>query len=242
MLAVPTIHEYVGLPINELFACGLLCEFRPGLVAKTYPVKEPITAKRQSSRHTFLIRYPDKIVRMDAEVHVVGHPLEDQPGRTARDRLGGLPRARAAVRRRTDEGTPEFYDILCNVERGLASATAKAARPSSTTTEGRRPGPPPPQGVINVTRVVNAHREPYDVLIARPSKWGNPFQIGRDGNRDQVIKMYEVHVRRRPDLIAALPELAGKRLGCYCKPLSCHGDVLVKLLRETNGGELDSTG
>ena len=93
-----------------------------------------------------------------------------------------------------------------------------------------------------MTRVVNAHRKPYDVLIARPSKRGNPFRIGRDGNRDQVIKMYEVHVRRRPDLIAALPELAGKRLGCYCKPLSCHGDVLVKLLRETNGGELDSTG
>ena len=68
MVAVPTIHEYVGLPINDLFACGLLCEFRPGLVAKTYPVKEPITARRQSSRHTFLIRYPDKIVRMDAEV------------------------------------------------------------------------------------------------------------------------------------------------------------------------------
>ena len=81
-------------------------------------------------------------------------------------------------------------------------------------------------------RVVNAHREPYDVLIARPSKWGNPFQIGRDGNRDQVIKMYEVHVRRRPDLLAALSELAGKRLGCYCKPEACHGDVLVKLLRE----------
>ena len=52
-----------------------------------------------------------------------------------------------------------------------------------------------------MTRVVNAHREPYDVLIARPSKWGNPFQIGWDGNRDQVIKMYEVHVRRRPDLL-----------------------------------------
>ena len=81
-------------------------------------------------------------------------------------------------------------------------------------------------------RVVNAHREPYDVLIARPSKWGNPFQVGRDGSRDQVIKMYEVHVRRRPDLLAALPELAGKRLGCYCKPEACHGDVLAKLLRE----------
>ena len=53
-------------------------------------------------------------------------------------------------------------------------------------------------------RVVNAHREPYDVLIARPSKWGNPFRIGRDGNRDQVIKMYEVHVRRRLRVVALL--------------------------------------
>ena len=58
------------------------------------------------------------------------------------------------------------------------------------------------------------------------------FVIGRDGTRDQVIRMYEVHVRRSPDLIAALPELPGKRLGCYCKPLPCHGDVLVKLLAE----------
>ena len=84
----------------------------------------------------------------------------------------------------------------------------------------------------NMTEVVNARNESYDVLIARPSKWGNPFQIGRDGDRERVICMYEVHFRRRPDLLAALPELAGKRLGCYCKPEACHGDVLVKLLRE----------
>ena len=84
----------------------------------------------------------------------------------------------------------------------------------------------------NMTCVVNARYEDYDVLIARPSKSGNPFQIGRDGDRERVIRMYEVHIRRRPDLLAALPELAGKRLGCYCKPEACHGDVLVKLLRE----------
>ena len=86
----------------------------------------------------------------------------------------------------------------------------------------------------NVTRVVNLRHEEYDVLIARPSKWGNPFQIGRDGNREQIITMYEIHLRRRPDLLAALPELAGKRLGCHCKPEACHGDVLVKPLRELN--------
>ena len=83
-----------------------------------------------------------------------------------------------------------------------------------------------------MVEVVNIRHAAYDILIARPSKWGNPFQIGRDGNREQVIRMYEIHVRRRPDLIAALPELVGKRLGCYCKPLPCHGDVLVKLLQE----------
>jgi len=85
-----------------------------------------------------------------------------------------------------------------------------------------------------MTRVVNLRHEEYDLLIARPAKWGNPFQIGRDGSREQVIKMYEIHLRHRPDLLAALPELAGKRLGCHCKPEACHGDVLVKLLRELN--------
>ena len=83
-----------------------------------------------------------------------------------------------------------------------------------------------------MAEVVNIRKSAYDVLIARPSKWGNPFIVGRDGNREQVIRMYEVHVRRRPDLIAALPELFGKRLGCYCKPGACHGDVLIRLLKE----------
>jgi hypothetical protein len=87
-------------------------------------------------------------------------------------------------------------------------------------------------GSERVAEVVNIRKSAYDVLIARPSKWGNPFQIGRDGNREQVIRMYEIHVRRRPGLIAALPELVGKRLGCYCKPEACHGDVLIRLLKE----------
>ena len=82
--------------------------------------------------------------------------------------------------------------------------------------------------------VVNLRHEEYDVLIARPSKWGNPYQIGRDGDREQVIQNYEICLRRRPDLLAALPELANKRLGCHCKPEACHGDVLVKLLRDLN--------
>ncbi len=71
-----------------------------------------------------------------------------------------------------------------------------------------------------MARVVNLRHEEYDVLIARPSKWGNPFQIGRDGDREQVIEKYEIHLRRRPDLLAALPELAGEAAGL---PLQARG-------------------
>jgi hypothetical protein len=82
-----------------------------------------------------------------------------------------------------------------------------------------------------MTSVVNL-KDGYDVRVCRPSKWGNPFQIGLDGTREKVIQKYEIWIRHRPDLLAALPELVGKRLGCHCKPLPCHGDVLVKLIQE----------
>jgi len=83
-----------------------------------------------------------------------------------------------------------------------------------------------------MTTVVNIRTDNYDVLICRPSKWGNPFPIDDKTPRAKAIAMYEVHVRRSPKLIAALPELAGKRLGCVCAPLPCHGDVLIRLLHE----------
>ena len=121
-VAVPTIHEYVGLPINELFACGLLCEFRPGLVAETYPVKEPITAKRQSSTHTFLVRYPDKIVRMDAEVHVSIIPWKVSREQLREIALEVCREHEPLCEDAHDEGTPEFYDILCSVERRPSEA------------------------------------------------------------------------------------------------------------------------
>ena len=83
------------------------------------------------------------------------------------------------------------------------------------------------------TTVVNIRDgQPYDVFIGRPSKWGNPFKINRDGTREEVIEKYRRYILRQPALLHDLPELRGKRLGCYCKPLPCHGDVLVGLVRE----------
>jgi len=80
------------------------------------------------------------------------------------------------------------------------------------------------------TRVVNKLKKPFDIYIGRPSKWGNPFRIGRNGTREQVIDKYRHWITTQPKLLAALPELKGKRLGCWCHPLPCHGDVLVDLI------------
>ena len=78
-------------------------------------------------------------------------------------------------------------------------------------------------------RVVHCKREQYDVYIGRPSVWGNPFRVGRDGTRDDVVTKYEAWLRTQPELMAQLPELRGKTLGCWCKPLPCHGDVLARV-------------
>ncbi len=81
-------------------------------------------------------------------------------------------------------------------------------------------------------RLVKIGEAAYDTRIDRKSKWGNPYHIGIHGDRGEVIAMYESHVRGRADLMAALPELAGKVLGCHCTPKRCHGEILLKLLKE----------
>jgi len=80
------------------------------------------------------------------------------------------------------------------------------------------------------TTVVHCKQEEFDVYIGRPSKWGNPFSIGRDGSRSQVIQKYRDWIVHQDELLDSLHELRGKRLGCWCKPKDCHGDVLVKLI------------
>jgi len=81
-------------------------------------------------------------------------------------------------------------------------------------------------------RVVHFKKSKYDIYIGRPSKWGNPFTIGEDGTREEVIKKYRDWITTQPDLLLALPELKDKILGCWCAPKSCHGDVLVELIKD----------
>jgi Domain of unknown function (DUF4326) len=70
------------------------------------------------------------------------------------------------------------------------------------------------------------------VYIGRGSKWGNPFELGKDGPRHYVIESYCFHyLPRKQSLIDALPELEGKVLECYCVPERCHGEVLIETLK-----------
>lgn len=79
--------------------------------------------------------------------------------------------------------------------------------------------------------VVNIRFDKYDVYIGRPSKWGNPFVIGKDGTRKEVLEKYRQYILSKPELLKDLHELKGKTLGCYCKPLPCHGDILEELYK-----------
>lgn len=72
------------------------------------------------------------------------------------------------------------------------------------------------------------------VYIGRPSIWGNPFVIGKDGDRDEVIAKYKQWISNQPQLInRAKQELRGKSLICYCSPKPCHGDILLDIANQS---------
>jgi hypothetical protein len=78
--------------------------------------------------------------------------------------------------------------------------------------------------------VVNIRHQPCDLYIGRPSKLGNPFRVG-DHGRAAAVEKYREYLLGRPDLLEIVKTLGGKRLGCYCAPLPCHGDVIVQVWR-----------
>ncbi len=63
--------------------------------------------------------------------------------------------------------------------------------------------------------------------IDRKTKWGNPFEVPRDGNRREVCALYEDYYWEQPHLQQAIGELRGHVLGCWCYPERCHGDFLA---------------
>jgi hypothetical protein len=90
-------------------------------------------------------------------------------------------------------------------------------------------------------KAVNLRKEKYTHYIGRGSILGNPFKIGKDGSREEVIKKYEEHIYDiMYDLDGELTVIgraiyrlpSNAILGCYCKPKACHGDIIVKIWKE----------
>ena len=86
---------------------------------------------------------------------------------------------------------------------------------------------------MDMPKVLNKYKDGVPtgaIYIGRPSKWGNPFVIGKDGDRDEVIAKYRAWLLTQPATVeAAKRELVGKDLVCFCSPKSCHGDVLLEV-------------
>jgi hypothetical protein len=88
-----------------------------------------------------------------------------------------------------------------------------------------------------MTRVVNIHKEKYDVLIDRTTVFGNPFPEWKWG-REECIRRFETYfylrLERDPEWRNKVLALQGKVLGCHCKSsqmeVACHGDVYVSYL------------
>jgi len=85
--------------------------------------------------------------------------------------------------------------------------------------------------VVNLRTCLSLRGElpPGTVRVDRATKWGNPYRLVRGTTRRKVIEEYERWLRQNAELLAALPELRGKDLACWCAPKACHADVLLRL-------------
>lgn len=87
--------------------------------------------------------------------------------------------------------------------------------------------------LINL-RTKKGQPRPYcDAYIDRRSPFGNPYQIGRDGDRKQVLEKYRAYFKWKiedPWFRGQVHNLKGKILGCWCTPDECHGDVIIEYL------------
>lgn len=69
--------------------------------------------------------------------------------------------------------------------------------------------------------------------IRKNGEWGNPFVIGKDGDRNEVVRKHAEWFLSQPELVEkAKKELKGKNLVCFCAPRSCHGDILLRIANE----------
>lgn len=100
--------------------------------------------------------------------------------------------------------------------------------------------------------MISVINKKYTFFVGRPSPLGNPFVIGKNGARDEVIADYEIWLReqiqnKNPKVCDELNKIYKTALDCnvllmcFCCPENCHGNVIVKVLLEKakENGKID---
>ena len=96
--------------------------------------------------------------------------------------------------------------------------------------------------MVRVT-VNNKRKCDRGVYVGRPTPLGNPYEIGPDGTREEVIELYEAWLEEEMDrggpamsmFVRLFDELCMRgslELLCWCKPKPCHADVIKRFLLE----------
>jgi hypothetical protein len=86
---------------------------------------------------------------------------------------------------------------------------------------------------MSKTVVVNKKTQDFDEYCGRGTIFGNPFEMPRDGNREEVIRKYGgwfKHLLRDERFKTELAKLKGKRIACFCAPDACHLDLIAEHL------------
>ena len=83
------------------------------------------------------------------------------------------------------------------------------------------------------------------VIVSRPSRYGNPFRVGRDGTAEECVAKFRAHWERALEIAQMPPRsppmpfnnpiflgpLVGKNLACWCAlDQPCHADVLLDIV------------
>ena len=126
-----------------------------------------------------------------------------------------MPKPVPKVEPETEETDEEFVDAV------FAGLTPRSLRPKVW--NKRKGSPKPPKGAI---------------YVGRPTKWGNPFVLEQEEDRDDVLAQYEEWLLSQPELVAEVRrELKGKHLVCWCAPRACHADILLRVANEQETDE-----
>ena len=246
----PKTKEYTG-DEPTCFAVSLNDRRRhmnKGSLAAVAAELEPFFAEDAKRRQKLSIKARDEKGRATPVMAILPQVVQEKPAPVARNEAAksvgvGERYVQDAKKIRTE--APEVFQRLKAGTITLQDAKREVAKKPTDdwrTDEGER------QAKVNAgeTVVANAQsdknlicwaeREGLAVRIDRGTRYGNPFVMGEDGDRDEVCEAFFAHYLPHKPLIKSRlnsGELSGKVLICHCYPLRCHGDTLADSANES---------